>query len=255
MKFNVNLTEFKVSIALVVICILFNSLHAQIITETPPQKNEKDKKDMGPEKIAPSDTDIYFGVSPMYTFRTLVTNEGLFGEEVGDREQEFGSWVSSYGIGLRSGISKHFLLDFGFGVSRNREAFSINEPDSLFEYTSTYRQIAIPIQLGYTYGEEISFFMSLGLMPKAFLSQRKDILFRDQSGFEVEETEIIKNGYEQFLVDAIGRVGFRFQTSNKLGIYLMGEGFYQLSNNYTDQGPYIRRPFGIGLSMGFHIYL
>jgi hypothetical protein len=254
MKFISNLTDFKASISILLICIVFSSLQAQIITNTPKPADKKEEVSLRPEKTAPSETEIYAGISPMYTFRTLVTNEGLFGKEVGDRENEFGEWVSSYWVGLRSGLSKHIVLDIGFGVSRNRESLSIDQPDSLFQYSSTYRHIAIPIQLGYTYGEEISFFTSIGAMPKAFLSQRKDILYRDEAGFEVEEKEIIKDGYQQFLVDAIGRIGLRFQANNNYGFYLMGEGFYQLSNNYTDQGPFIRRPFGIGVSVGFHVY-
>lgn len=255
MKFKANLTEFKGEVLLVYICLVFSSLQAQIITNTTTPSVKSEDASVRPEKTPPSDTEFYFGISPMYTFRTLVTNEGLFGKEVGDRENEFGEWVSSYGVGLRSGLSKHLLLDIGFGVSRNRESFSIDQPDSLFQYSNTYRHIAIPIQLGYTYGEEISFFTSIGLMPKAFLSQRRDILYRDQAGFEVDEKEIIKDGYHQFLVDAIGRIGLRFQANNNYGFYLMGEGFYQFSNNYTDQGPFVRRPYGIGLTFGFHVYL
>lgn len=254
MRFKANLTEFKGGILLVYICLLVNSLQSQIITNTPTAAVQPETTE-SPGKRPPSDTELYFGISPMYTFRTLVTNEGLFGKEVGDRENEFGEWVSSYGVGLRSGLSQHLVLDMGFGVSRNRESFSINESDSLFQYSNTYRHIAIPIQLGYTYGEEISFFASIGVMPKAFLSQRRDILYRDQAGFEVDEKEIIKDGYQQFLVDAIGRVGLRLQANNNYGFYLMGEGFYQLSNNYTNQGPFNRRPYGIGLSVGFHVYL
>jgi hypothetical protein len=257
MKSQVNLTDFKAGVILFMCCLLFSFSFAQIITNTPEKESDKVKKDPidRPLKGDPSDTEIYFGVSPMYTFRTLVTNEGLFAQDLGDRALEFGEWVSSYGFGLRSGLSEHFLLDIGIGVSRNREAFSIDRPDSLYQYSNTYRHIAIPIQIGYTYGKEISFFTSIGLMPKAFLSKRKDIHYRDYAGFEVDEKEIIRDKYQQFLVDAVGRVGFRFQANDNYGFYLMGEGFYQLSNNYVSQGPYIRRAFGVGLSLGFHVYL
>jgi hypothetical protein len=255
MKFKVNLTDFRIGFFLFSICLASSTFHAQIITNSEVETTEKEEVIERPERTAPSSTEFYLGISPMYTFRTLESNEGLPGEPIGDRVNEFGSWVSSYGIGLRSGISKHLVLDFGFGLSRNRESYSIDEPDSLFQYTSTYRHISIPIQIGYTYGKEISFFTSIGVMPKAFLSQRKDILFRDEAGFEVEEKEIIKDEYQQFLVDAIGRVGLRFQANNNYGLYIMGEGFYQLTNNYTNQGPFIRKAYGIGLSVGLHVYL
>jgi hypothetical protein len=257
MKFEMNLTDFNAKGILIILSLLWSTAEAQIITTTPNAETPKDKKETTerPEKKDPSDTEIYFGVSPMYTFRTLVSNEGLFSEELGDRALEFGEWVSSYGIGLRSGLTQHLVLDIGLGVSRNRESFSLDEPDTLYQYTSTYRHIAIPIQIGYTYGKEISFFTSIGLMPKAFLSQRKDIFYRDYAGFEVEEKEIIRDKYQQFLVDAIGRIGLRFQANNNYGFYLMGEGFYQLTNNYISQGPYVRHPFGVGLSVGFQVYL
>lgn len=256
MKSAVNLTDFKRSFITFLICFTTVTLDAQIITDTAPKEDKSKKANTPPQKNeTPSSTEIYAGISPMYTFRTLATNEGLFGEPIGDRANEFGEWVSSYGIGLRSGLSTHFVLDIGVSSSRNRESFSINEPDSLNQYSNTYRHIAVPIQLGYTVGNEVAFYASVGLQPKAFLSQRTDILYKDPAGFEVEEKEIVRDGYNQFLIDAIGRVGLRFQANDNYGLYLMGEGFYQLTNNYSDQGPFIRRAFGVGLSVGIHVYL
>jgi hypothetical protein len=56
-------------------------------------------------------------------------------------------------------------------------------------------------------------------------------------------------------VDAIMSVGLRFETDQNFGLFLMAEGMYQLNNNYTRQGPFVRNALGVGLSFGMHFYM
>jgi hypothetical protein len=95
----------------------------------------------------------------------------------------------------------------------------------------------------------------LVLCPKPFLSERRDFEYRDAQGFMVTEKEVLKNGYQQFLVDAIGSVGIRLTTDQNFGIYLQAEGCYQLNSNYSKQGAFIRNAYGVGLSFGMQFYL
>lgn len=252
-----NLTDFKTWLFVVVLMISLNSFSQIVIgDETSQPTTANDAVTKKERKVITDDwSEFYFGIQPMYTFRTLKTNEGLFGKPLGDKEEEFGDWVSSYGLGVRTTLNHNFILDIGVGVSRNRESFSIDRPDSLFQYSNTYRHIAMPIRIGYNYGKDLAFFAAVGLMPKAFLSERRDIFYRDNQGFDVEEKELFKNNYQQFLVDAIASVGIRLSTDQNFGFFLMAEGAYQLTNNYTKQGPFIRNSFGVGLSVGFQFYL
>ena len=199
--------------------------------------------------------ELYFFGSSRFTNRRLLENEGLFGEEIGIRVQEEGKWKSSYGIGLRTQLMPRFVLDMGFAYDKNAEFFSFSEADSLYEYTSSYRHIAVPFQVGFKIGKTVSFVYTMGIQPKAFISQKQEIRFLDQDGFEVTEKVIIKDGYNQFLLDLIVRTGCVFKISPKTGAFLMTEGFYQFTNNYTIQGPYKRFPFGIGVSAGISFFL
>jgi hypothetical protein len=165
------LTDFKKWL-IATLLMFYSSAFSQIVIGSEPtqptQQPKQEKAAKERKEITADWSEFYFGLQPMYTFRNLRTNEGLFGKPLGDKAEEFGSWVSSYGVGIRTTLKGNFILDIGTGVSRNRESFSINRPDSLFEYSNTFRHIAVPIKLGYNYGDQFAFYAAIGFMPKAF---------------------------------------------------------------------------------------
>jgi hypothetical protein len=241
------------SVALSQIVIGTESIKTDESTDKVKEKANKTSNSNG--LINKERTQIYISASPMYTFRTLRTNEGLFGQELGERANEVGAWVWNYGLGIRSPLNNHFTLEIGTMLSRNRETYRFEESDSMYAYQNTYRHVAVPIQLAYTTGNELSIYCAVGFMPKAFISQRQDINYKAPQGFEQQESEILRNGYNLFLVDAIMSLGLRFETAQNFGLFLMAEGMYQLNNNYTRQGPFVRNAFGVGLSFGMHFYM
>lgn len=200
-------------------------------------------------------TEIFIGALPMWTYRTLEVNEGLFGKPLEEKVNEEAQIVWSYYTGLRHEITSHFLVNFGFGLSRNRESYAFETSDSLYAYTNTYRHIAIPAQIGFTTKGEFNFFFTAGVSGKAFLSRRTDLQTREQ-GSLVQEAEFITNqGFNLMLLDAVASSGFRFELDETYGIYLLLEASRQLTNNYNNQAPHIRKAFGAGVHFGLHFYL
>ena len=200
-------------------------------------------------------TEFFIGASPMWTYRTLTVNEGLFGKPLGEKANEEAQVVWSYFMGIRHQIQNHFLVNFGFGLSRNREFYSFETSDSLYEYTNTYRHIAIPAQIGFTVGEELNFFLTAGVAGKAFLSKRTDLRTREQGSLVREEEIITNQGFNLMLLDAVAATGVRFELDENYGIYFLLEANRQLTNNFDNQAPHIRKAFGFGAHFGLHFYL
>lgn len=231
------------------------SIHGQIIggtDEKEPLEEVKTKEKVKKEK---SGIELYFGATPSYTYRTLKINEGLFAKPLDYREDEKGVWTSGYFIGVRNPLYKSLKLDIGVGYSVNKEIFSFESADSLFQYTNSYRHIAVPIKAAYSFGEGISFYAAIGIVPKAFLSLKNTTTTFDKYGEKQTEDLIIRDKYNFFLLDAVVDAGVQIKLGDYVGIFVFLEGRHQLVNNYTKQGPYIRKPFALGFNCGIDIYL
>lgn len=235
------------------------SLLAQIITKDMDQEDQKEAKEeeIIEAPIEKSGIEIYAGFSPSFTYRTLNENEGVFGEPLGERENEVGEWISSFEAGVRNDLTNNLQLQIGLGFARNRESYSFEstETDSVYKYINTYRHVSFPIRLSYEYGEEISFFGGIGLMPKAFVSMEKVETVIDINNQESDVTTIEREGFNLFVVDAIGSIGTKIQFNQNYGIYATIEARRQLTNNYDNQSPYMRKPYALGFNLGFQIYL
>ncbi|WP_107037907.1 outer membrane beta-barrel protein [Brumimicrobium mesophilum] len=205
--------------------------------------------------IAPkSGTELYFGVSPSYTYRTLEINDGLFAKPLGYRTEEVGEWTTGFNAGVRSKVAKHLKLEIGIGYSSNRESYDFKETDSVFSYVNTYRHISFPIRVAYTYGDEISFYGGIGVIPKAFLGMKNELTTLDINNNENTVETIERDKFNSFLLDAVATIGTQIKFSENYGIFAMVEGRRQLSNNFNSQSPYIRKAFALGFNIGLEIY-
>lgn len=201
-----------------------------------------------------SGTEIYFGVSPSYTFRTLTTNDGLFAQPLGIREDEVGEWTTGFNAGVRSKIAKNLKLEIGVGYASNRESFDYSTADSVYSYINTYRHISFPIRIAYSYGNEISFYGGLGIIPKAFLGMKNEFTTLDINNKEKTTETIERDKFNFFLLDAVATIGTQIKFSENYGIFAMVEGRHQLTNTYTSQSAYIRKAYALGFNLGIEIY-
>ena len=216
------------------------------------KESPKQKKDTLKSK---SGIEIFAGVNPAYTFRTLKINDGLFAKPLDYKEEEKAKWTSSYFLGVRTRLNHFLKFEIGAGYFQNAETYDYTAEDSVFRYTNTYRSIAFPIRIAYTYGKEISFYGGVGIVPKAFLSLRHEETTLDKFKKEQTEKTIIKDKLNMFLVDGVVTIGTQIKFGPNVGIFALLEGRYQLTNTFNNQSPYVRNPYAIGFNVGIEVYL
>ncbi|PKR80419.1 hypothetical protein CW751_10135 [Brumimicrobium salinarum] len=243
--------------AIFILLLIPNLYNAQIITpeQKEPEKKKKEQKTKEVKPIQKSGTELYFGVNPAFTYRTLEQNEGIFGKPLGYRESEIGKWTTGFNAGVRTKLSKHIKLAIGIGYSSNRVHYDYTQKDSIFRYTNTYRHISFPINVAYSYGEDISFYGGIGIIPKAFLSMKNETTTLDDFDNEETQENIIRDPYQFFLIDVAAQIGTQIKFSPHYGVFFMVEGRRQLNNNFSKQGDFIRKPFAIGFNVGIEVYL
>lgn len=242
---------------LIILCLLTFYGHAQIIeNESNNKEAKKPKKEKAERPIREkSGVELFFGVSPAYTFRTISVNEGIFGQPLGTKADEKGNWTVGYHAGARTNLTDYLKLEFGGAYYSNRESFAYEAADSVYRYNNTYQHIAIPIRVAYTFGGDISFYGGLGIIPKAFLSMKHEETKLDPFGKEKTEVWNERNKFNLFQLDAAVTIGTQLKFNKNYGIYAMVEGRRQLTNNFVKQGPYVRRGFELGFHVGVEIYL
>lgn len=224
---------------------------SQIVTESKSSDEVKTQKTSSGE----STTELYFGASPSYTYRTLTVNEGLFAQPLGEREQEVAEWTTGFNAGVRTHLSSFLKLEIGVGFSSNKESYDFSSKDSIYVYSNSYRHITFPMRLAYSYGDDISFYGGLGVIPKAFLSMKNELTTYDINGKEQTEKTIEKDKFNFFLIDAVATIGTQIKFNSHYGIYAMIEGRRQLNNNYDAQSAYVRKPYALGFNVGIEVYL
>ncbi|RFC54980.1 outer membrane beta-barrel protein [Brumimicrobium aurantiacum] len=225
----------------------------QIITNNEETK-KKESTDLDVTSNNKSGTEIYFGASPSYTFRTLEINEGVFAKPIGERANETAEWETGFNAGVRTKLNQHMKFEIGAGYAANAESYNFSENDSLYKYTNTYRHISFPIRLAYTFGDEISFYGGVGVMPKAFISMKKETTTLDINNNEKTVTTNETDKFNYFLVDAVATLGTQIKFSEHYGIFAMLEGRRQLNSSYDTQSPYIRKAYALGFNFGIEIY-
>lgn len=228
--------------------------NAQIVSNETKEEETQIVKKEKPTKPKQG-TEIYFGVSPAYTFRTLEVNEGLFAKSIGHRADESGEWTAGFNLGARTKIHDFLKLEIGVGYASNKESFDYTKTDSVYRYNNTYRHISFPIRIAYTFGEDISFYGGLGIIPKAFLSMKHEETVLDPFGKEQTSTTTERDKFNMFLIDAVATLGTQVKLNKHYGLVLMVEGRRQLTNNFNAQSPYIRKAFALGFNIGVEVYL
>lgn len=238
-----------------------NLAFSQIITseneiEDMKASQAKEQKEMKTSTASNNNgSEYYFGLAPHYNFRTLEVNEGLFSAPLGEKVNEKAAWSTNFLIGFRQSLTKHILLDAGFGFLSNRESYLYEANDTTISYTNTYRNIGLPIKFAFNTGEKINFYTGLGINMKALISQKIDELEKFPGQMERTEKTILKEGFNKFLIDASASLGVRTEFSPDYGFYFLIEASRQLNPTHNAQYPHIHKPYSLGMQFGFQFYL
>jgi hypothetical protein len=239
---------------------VFNSF-SQIVIEGE-QKEEKvesktpiDVVNRKRDREIDSATQLYFNTNWSSTYRQLSPNGDLFGEELGERANEFKANFWSYSFGLRNRLGKHFELEIGLGVTRNGEKYSYSAllTDSAYYYRNKYTFISMPIVAYYTYGEDVKVLGGIGIMPQLFMNHLQERTITTANN--TKKTDEVKeksgtNKYASFTSSAIFRVGVQLKYSPFWSIYIMPEYRIQLGSTFGKTAEYKHLATAIGFNLG-----
>lgn len=224
--------------------------------EKPKKEKVKEEKVEGDKAVVKDgNAELYFVSNWSNTSRILETNEGPFGDTLGQRAFETSLNTWSFGIGFRSALSEHFSIQAGVSFMRNGESYAFEETDTLFKYTTTYSYIAMPIKGLYTLGNELKLLVGGGITPQLFTSYRQKQEWRDAVDATGDETIKLKNGFSPFVLSATFNIGVQYQFSDNFSILFMPEYRIQLTDSYTvtDSYNHFARALGFDLGLTFKL--
>ena len=216
-----------------------------------PEKREPKKKEIG-ETIEKS-TEVYFLTNWSVTYRSLVPNDGLFGDSLGQREDETSLNKWSFGIGLRNRLNEHLGWEGGLAFIRNGESFASSAEDTSFQYKTTYSYIGMPLKLSFLYGNDIQLIASAGVIPQIFMQYNQDQAWTTSSNESLSQNISTKSGYNSFALSSVFNVGAKFKFSDNWSLLVLPEYRIQLTSTYRSTDSYVHKGSAFGVSFGLTI--
>lgn len=217
----------------------------------------KKKKQKKPLEV--TGRNIYIGMTPGQSFRSLKPAETIFGKELGPKADEKPLFTIRYQAGMQVVLFKNFLLDFGFTYTVQGEKYNYSDPliDSNYSYINKYRYIGVPVTAGGIFGGKwVRFYFSAGIAPLIFINQYQKEVFaaNDGSSFE-RENKYKTSDYNGFNLMAIGKLGIQVNFHKHVGFYAAPEFRYLTINTFQKQYQHVHHQWAWGVDFGFLLYL
>lgn len=220
------------------------------------EKAKKEKEHAYPEDEEPTlTTTAYAFFNYAQTFRTLVPNEGLFGDTLGFRANETPLNTFSYGIGFRAELLKMLDFDGGLAYMQNGESYTETIEDTTYSYTSKYTYIGLPLKLMFKAGKKYRFIAAAGVVPQIFMRFR---MYEEwMTGSEVRDSEITKrsSGFNSFAISTLFNAGFECNFGDRYGVIILPEYRMQLNSSFEKNDSFIHKARALGVNIGFSMKL
>lgn len=190
---------------------------------------------------------IYANLIPSHVFRTFEP-----GSYYTTREDEVAGFKLSYMLGLRSKLSKNFLLDIGFAYYVNGENYFYedNDLDSSFFRTRNHNTLSVPIKFGFQIPlNDFNIFFQLGGAPSMLVNQVERTEYTVGSSSPVSDRVVNKNNLNQFNIALLGAIGVQYNFSEFWGIQIMPEFRYNLMPSDINVS-YEHRAWAVGFHIG-----
>ena len=193
---------------------------------------------------------IYFGVDCLNNFRDLTPNSNHLSTELGERANEIPRWMSGYSLRIAIPILKFFRLNGGIAFQQNGESYNwmSSISDSSFAYQTSFRYIAMPVQISVEYGGKLGVYGALGVSPGIFKSFIQKQEWKNELGSTNTEEITIQNDCNSFIISVQGDLGLQYHINNNLGIQITGHYRKQLNNTYKQFEDYIHKAFAFGFN-------
>lgn len=237
-------------------------IFSQIVSgEEPKKEAEKDiieRAGVRPERELDNLTSVYFNTNWSNTFRSIKSNNNLFGEEIGKRADETNANFWSFGIGIRTFLSDHVRFTTGLGFVRNGEKYSFLGEDSTFKYTTTYRYVTMPLLVDFVYGKDLKFSIGGGVIPQMILGYTQEQNWTNSVNAKGSFTDKRKGTdqlFNPFVLSAVVNAGVQYKYSTYWSIYFIPEVRFQLPSTFSKNAPFIQKATAIGFNLGFSYQL
>ncbi len=194
---------------------------------------------------------LYFGIDFHNTFRELYSNTAFLSSPLGEREYEVPRWMNSYSLRVEIPVFRIFKINSGLSFQQNGESYNWNSvsTDSSFAYQTSFKYIAMPIQLSIEYGNKISIYAALGLSPAIFNSYLQKSQWTNELGSIDSDETNIQDNCNSFIISFQGNLGMHYHFSEHIGAQLSALYRTQLNNTYKEFEDYIHKAYAVGLNL------
>ena len=193
---------------------------------------------------------LYFGVDVLHSFRELNPNVDYLNNELGERANEIPRWMSGYSLRIAMPVLKFLKINGGIAFQQNGESYewTSSVSDSSFSYQTSFRYIAMPIQLVVEYGNKLCFYGAFGMSPAIFNSYNQKRQWTTGMGSSSSEETNIQDDCNSFILSFQGDLGVHYAINDFIGIQLTGQYRKQLNNTYKEFEDYIHKASALGFN-------
>lgn len=220
-------------------------------TEAPKEKSTRVKvKDT--VRVGLNENWFFLGGGYQLTSMRLKENPSVFGKPLGERINEKAVNGFTVQMGIRNRFHKFGAIEGGVILDRYAESYDYasSTSDSTYRYTRHYNYIAIPIQVYFTYGKRLQFFVGGGIQPGIPIQMKLATTYTDSLGNETSIKSKKKEALNPFSLSLLGSIGLNFQITNQFGMYFIPSYSYGLTNIYNKQQPHQEWLSGLNFKLG-----
>ena len=176
-------------------------------------------------------TSIFASATWSSTNRTLVPNDGLFGEPLGARADETKLNIWSFTLGFRTEVHRNVAWEGALSYMRNGERYLFEDTDTSYMYTSQYSYIAVPFKFYYTCGDELKLLVGAGLVPQMFTGFTQNSVSENSKSIRVKEELKTNIGYSSFVISAVFNIGAQLKVGDRWSVLMLPEYKLQLNSS------------------------
>ncbi len=194
---------------------------------------------------------LSFGIDTYSSFRELCSNTAFLSAPLGEREYEAPRWMTSYSLRIEIPVLRIFKINSGLTFQQNGESYNWNSvsTDSSFAYQTSFKYIAMPIQLSMEYGNKISIYGALGVSPAIFNSYLQKSQWTNELGSSDSDETRIQDNCNSFIISSQGNLGVHYHFNQHFGAQLSALYRRQLNNTYKEFEDYIHKAYAVGFNL------
>ena len=195
-------------------------------------------------------TYIYLGVDVLNSYRDLNPNIQHLNTPLGDRANEIPRWLTGYSIRVTVPIVNMLKVNTGLSFQQNGESFNwlSAETDSSFSYQTSFRYIAMPIQLSAEFGKKIGLSGACGLTPAIFSSFLQKQQWTNAMGSENSQDISIQDDCNSFIISFQADLGLHYHINEQFGMQITAQYRKQINNTYREFQNYIHKAHALGFN-------